>query len=329
MKEKKISTTSVSRAFKSARKSALRHMAASDRARFRWGETTVTEIVTSRAARAVNVVPFTQPAEVLSGADWVWWWVDSSSAYGMLVQAKRVTIAGTSWSFGFDYKSAKAERAQREVLRSAATELGLLPVYALYLGTGNYRNWERCSKRHAGFGCGRCNQRAVSLMPELLASAAMVTDSTSTYERSVALEQMWTSSGDRPLLIPSVEENMKAELAEFFLTEQRGARAVSRSMMDVVLRARVGQFDLATSGTISVSDGSHDDLGPVFTELPDDTMHGGLPYFAHVLNPLREVPPDYVLEILHSDLGGHDVQPDMPENVAGVVVVDLSQESDG
>lgn len=318
----------VSKAFKSARRSALHHMAASERANFRWGETTVTEIVTSRAAKAVHVVPFTQPAEALSGADWVWWWVDSSSAYGMLVQAKRVTIDGDAWSFDFEYRSPKSARDQRDILHSTAAELELLPVYALYLGTGIYRNWERCSKHHTGQGCRRCNRRAVSLMPEMLASTSMVNDSTSTYEVSVALEEMWTSSPDRPLLIPNVADSMKPELAEFFLTEQRGTRAVSRSMMDVVLRARAGQFDLATSGTVSLSDGSHDDLGPVFPELPDDTMHGGLPYFEHVLNPLRHVPPDYVLEIMHGDVGNHVMGSNMPQGIAGVVVVDLSEETD-
>lgn len=303
-------------------------MAAAERAKFRWGETTITEIVTSRAARAVHVVPFTQPAEGLSGADWVWWWVDPSSAYGMLVQAKRVAIEAESWSFDFDYQSPKAKQSQRTVLRSTAAELGVLPVYALYLGTGRYRNWERCSKRHAGPGCGRCNRRAVSLMPELLASAVMVSDSTSTYERSVALEEMWMSSGDRPLLIPKVAESMSPQLAEYFLKEQRGTRAVSRSMMDVVLRSRAGQFAPATSGSVSVSNGSHDVLGPVFTDLPDDKMHGGVPYFEYVLNPLRNVPPDYVLEIMHGDLGSRVNELDLPENVAGVVIVDLSYEDE-
>lgn len=319
---------SVLKAFKSARKDALHHMAASERAKFRWGETTITEIVISRAARAVHVVPFTQPAEGLSGADWVWWWVDASSAYGMLVQAKRVTIDAELWSFGFDYQSPKAMQAQRDVLRSTAAELGLLPVYALYLGAGDYRNWERCSKRHTGHGCGGCSRRAVSLMPELLASTAMITDSTSTYEKSVALEEMWTSSGDRPLLIPKVAESLAPELAEYFLTEQRGARAVSRSMIDVVLRERAGQFALATDGTVSVADGSHDALGPVFTELPDDTMHGGVHYFEHVLNPLRNVPPDYVLEIMNGDVGTSATQSTMPRQVAGVVVVELSNEDE-
>lgn len=163
-------------------------------------------------------------------------------------------------------------------------------------------------------------------MPELLASTAMVTDSTSTYEKSVALEEMWASSGDRPLLIPKVAESMKPDLAEYFLTEQRGARAVSRSMIDVVLKARAGQFALATDGTVSVSDGSHDVLGPVFTELPDDTMHGGVHYFEHVLNPLRNVPPDYVLEIMHGNVSTFASQTNTLREVAGVVVVDLSDE---
>ncbi|WP_279071240.1 hypothetical protein [Microbacterium lacticum] len=57
-------------------------------------------------------------------------------------------------------------------------------------------------------------------------------------------------------------------------------------------------------------------------------MHGGVHYFEHVLNPLRNVPPDYVLEIMHGDVGTSASQSTMPREVAGVVVVELSDEDE-
>ncbi len=84
---------SVEAAFRSARIHSARHMEASEKAHLRWGEVAITEILMSRAAQGVTVVPFTQRAEGLSGADWVWWWIDQGAAYGMLVQAKRVSAS--------------------------------------------------------------------------------------------------------------------------------------------------------------------------------------------------------------------------------------------
>lgn len=320
--------TTVPDAFRAARKTALHHMRACEDASLRWGETSITEMVTADAARAVTVVPFTQPAEAVSGADWVWWWVDSQGAYGMLVQAKRVTIANGAWGFDFDYRAAKSERNQREVLRSTAASLGLLPVFALYLGTGTYRDWERCSKAHTGIACHQCKRRAVSIMPEILASSSMVTDSASTYRWSVALEDLWIRSRDGGLLIPAVKKQLTSELADFLQTPQQGVRAVTRSMIDLVLNARYGQFNLATEGTQTLADGGHDALGRIFTEFPDDTMHGGIPYFERLLEPLRHAPPDYVMEAVHGEPADSRVAAAMPENVAGIVVVDLSDERD-
>lgn len=118
--------TATDDAFRWARIYAVRHMTACEQAGLRWGETSITEIVTAQASWAVTVVPFTQQAEARSGADWVWWWADDAGAYGMLVQAKRMTVAQSKWNFGFGYKMKGATRTQREVLLSAATSLGLL-----------------------------------------------------------------------------------------------------------------------------------------------------------------------------------------------------------
>ncbi len=152
--------TTVKAAFKSARVDSVRHMAACEQASLRWGEVGITEIVISRAAPAVTVAPFSQPAEFISGADWIWWWVDSTAAYGMLVQAKRLTVSGGRWHFDFAYPSG-SDRQRRQLISTAET-LGLFPAYALYLGTGNYREWEQCSGRHHADGCPECTRRSLS-----------------------------------------------------------------------------------------------------------------------------------------------------------------------
>ena len=100
-------------------------MTVCEQAGLRWNETTVSEILMSQVAQAeaVSVVPFTQPAEAISGADWIWWWVDDVGAYGMLVQAKRVTITEGKWRFGFNYASGQPKKSQYKLLRSTANAL--------------------------------------------------------------------------------------------------------------------------------------------------------------------------------------------------------------
>lgn len=318
--------TAVDDAFECARTQATRHMAACEQACLRWGETSITEIVIAHAARAVTVVPFTQQAEARSGADWVWWWMDSAGGYGMLVQAKRVTVTGGSWSFGFDYKTNRAERPQREVLLSAAAQLGLLPVYALYLGTGDYRGWERCSHGHQGKHCLSCAKRTISLMPALLANKELVSDAVSTYGRSVALEDLWAPPPTGASLIPAVKEQLTPELENFLKAPQDGTRAVTRKMIDQVLTVRLGQLlSAAPTSVASAHYDAHDQLGRIFGDLPDDTGHWGLRYFEHTLNPLRHTPPDYVLEITTGDFDEGHLASQMPNNIAGIVVVRVPQ----
>ncbi|MGW4330338.1 hypothetical protein ACWEKR_31165 [Nocardia sp. NPDC004573] len=317
--------TAVENAFRWARVQAVRHMAACERTGLRWSETTITEIVTAHTSRAVTVVPFTQRAEVLSGADWVWWWVDGADAYGMLVQAKRVTVTRSKWNFDFGYGARGAARSQREVLRSAAAALGLLPVYALYLGTGGYRRWERCPDVHRSGRCVHCVKRTLSLMPALLADELLVSDAASTYGRSVALEDMWTRPPASPPLIPALKNQLAPELSDFLQNRQDGTRAVARSMIDRVLRARSEQFSAVSTSVVSAHYGGHDQLGSVFCDVPDDTGHWGLRYFEHTLNPLRHAPPGYVLEITAGDFNEDRVVSNMPDNVAGIVVVRVPQ----
>lgn len=316
--------TAVKDSFRQARIHAVRHMAACERSGLRWSETSITEIVTAHAAQAVTVVPFTQRAEALSGADWIWWWIDGQSAYGMLVQAKRVTLADSEWSFDFGYRIGSTGRLQGEALRSTAHALDLLPVYALYLGTGEYRRWERCSASHRSRRCLSCVKRAVSLMPELLASELIMNDAASTYESSVALEDLWTPPTEEALLSPLLKSQLAPELLDFLQTPQNGTRAITRSMIDRVLRARMGAFSAPSPTAASMRLGEHDQLGPVFSDVPDDSGHFSLPYFEHTLKPLRYAPPDYVLEIMTNDVDEARLASNMPDNIAGIVVARVS-----
>ena len=158
----------------------------------------------------------------------------------MLVQAKRVTVNWDKWHFDFGYP--KGTGTQRSRLMSTAATLDLTPVYALYLGTGDYRSWEPCPDGHHSRRCLPCVKRSVSLMPALLADEVIVDNSGSTYERSVALEELWTPGPTRALLIPALKKQLAPELDDFLKTPQTGTQAVTRAMIDRVLRARAGQF---------------------------------------------------------------------------------------
>lgn len=160
-------------------------------------------------------------------------------------------------------------------------------------------------------------------MPALLAEPLVVTDAGSTYERPVALEDLWAPTRSGALLLPPLRGAMRPELTDFFDNPQRGTLAVTRSMIDRVARARFGAFD-APSATFDVDErGAHDDLGRVFSDVPNDTGHWGVNYLDHALRPLLHSPPAYVLEILSGDYAEDRLATDMPENVGGVMVVRL------
>jgi len=309
-------------AFRRVRIHAVQHMTACEKANLRWGETAITEIVISRAAKAANVLSFTQPGESVSGADWIWWWVDGNSAYGMLVQAKRMTTQRGKWHFDFGYRNG----TQRMRLISSAASLELVPVYALYLGTADYRNREPCPEGHRTRHCLACAKRSVSLMPALLADQVIVDNSRITYERSVALEEMFTPDSTGALFIPELKKQLAPELDEFMRMPQTGSRAVAKAMIVRVLKTRIGQFNrVSTPVDSAIRGGGHDHLGPIFPEMPADEGHWGIPYFEHILEPLQHSPPDYVLEIDSGDVDADYLRSTMPPNVGGIVVVRLPQ----
>jgi hypothetical protein len=315
--------TAAIEAFRQARIHSLQHIVACERAGLRWGETSITEMVMARSAQGVTVVPFTQRAESASGADWIWWWVDGVAAYGMLVQAKRVTVEGRDWRFGFNYQNPGATSTQREVLLRTAAALDLLPVYALYLGSGDYRRWARCSATHAGKRCLSCIKRSISFMPALLAEDVVVNEPGATYERSVALEDLQRTQFAPASLLPALRTQLAPELLQFLERRQDGTLAIGRAMIDQVLRARIGAFSVATVLTSVERGAGHDRLGPMFKTIPDDTGHWGVRYFEHVLDPLRQSPPAYVLDIMANEFDQDQFLSRQPVDVAGIVVVQV------
>ena len=132
-----------------------------------------------------------------------------------------------------------------------------------------------------------------------------------------------------------MKRQLVPELLDFLQTRQDGTYAVTRSMIDRVLRARMGAFsDVRLDTKAPIYRQEYDYFRSVFDHLPDDLGHWDTPYFPHVLRPLRRIAPDYVLEILDDpeDFGrGHflrnasDMANSYPTGIAGIVVVRLSR----
>ena len=124
--------TDLLESFRRARRAAESHMRSNEDAGETWNETTITDIILQHARPFVKSAKFNQNQEGITGADWVWWWLDDAGeAFGMLVQAKRLRI-GTKWAIDFPYPG---DWRQYKNLSATAAELDLAPTYALYLGT--------------------------------------------------------------------------------------------------------------------------------------------------------------------------------------------------
>ncbi|MGW4369803.1 hypothetical protein ACWEKT_29560 [Nocardia takedensis] len=148
----------------------------------------------------------------------------------------------------------------------------------------------------------------------------------STYERSVALEEVWTGSPAGAPLIPTLGKQVGADLREFLQTRQDGTRAVTRSMIDRVLTARVGQMYSTPTTVRPERHHDFDTFDPIFGEIPGDTGHWGLRYFEHALNPLRNTLPAYAHRVMAGEFEEDRLASNLPSNVAGVVVVRVPQD---
>lgn len=106
-----------------------------------WQETSITEDllleVGLRFGADIEIVPYTQNQEAMTGADWRWEWLleGETAWFAMLVQAKKLKpMAGGQYGYDFGYPAGAAGRPQVEVLLDYAAANELAPVYALYNG---------------------------------------------------------------------------------------------------------------------------------------------------------------------------------------------------
>ncbi|MCC5785954.1 MAG: hypothetical protein JJU33_04550 [Phycisphaerales bacterium] len=106
-------------------------------------ETTFTELflwtIREWNSTSVQILPFSPRRESANGADWEWWFFDSTECFGMRVQAKRFTANRHYKSIGYR----KMSQIQ-QLIKSAASPRReqLYPIYCFY-------NWFECDH-----GCG-------------------------------------------------------------------------------------------------------------------------------------------------------------------------------
>lgn len=292
------------------RAACLEHMAACEDNGLQWTEEPVTEILLSRTAPQVRFATFTRNQEAEVGADWLWWWVASTGeSFGMLVQAKRLYVDGSRWSFKFDHKAG----AQRRALFDAARALDVAPVYTLYLGTQRYRAPAPCgAESHALKECDSCVALAVSVMPAIIAEKELIADAGSTYWRCVALETAFNNAETQSAWMGPINADLTDEVRAFLTTPQVGVRAVARSLVDRVLAVRAMQFSKNVEELVRI-----ETLGTVFPDLPGDYGHFGSPYLPTILRGLVHAPPDYVAAMIAGEALGEAPA----ANVAGVALV--------
>lgn len=305
--------TDIQAALARGRAACLEHMRSCEAAGLQWTEEPVTEILLSRSAPEISFATFTRGEEAKVGADWLWWWVaPTGESFGMLIQAKRLYIKGSKWSFKFNHNSGEQQRA----LFEAARALDVAPVYSLYLGSQSFRSPATCSsKSHMADNCQVCTSLTVSLLPANLAVSHLTTDAESVYERSVALETGFDNAETQSAWLGAIDATLTDDLRDFLTAPQDGVRAIARSLVDRVLQVRQGQFSKGVDQLIQ-----SENLGTVFSTLPGDIGHFNAPYLPQMLRGLLLAPPDYVVAMMTGEPLGHSPAP----NVAGVILARLA-----
>lgn len=157
-------------------------------------------------------------------------------------------------------------------------------------------------------------------MPEILADQNFVCDSSSTFDRSVPLEDVdipyWP---DRLPIIQPLRLQMSKPLIELLIERPLGARRPLMSMLRVVLRCRLGQLRSGETGSASTS------VHPIFGVLPQDYGHFGTNYLRHLLNPLVDkVPPAIESALTGENSSIVDEFKDL--GISGLVVINLEDD---
>ena len=277
-------------------------------------EETLTDILLTAAGDPVRYADFSKHEEALVGADWLWWFVDpSGECFGLLVQAKVLKREGNKWVAGFDYRS--GGDSQMAKLLRAARDMEVSAAYVLYCGSAEHRTGLACGRSHRD-GCDRCARSGVSVVSALCAQclSGLDRDAVRIFETSEPLEDLADPSRSS-LRVPDLNFKVVGDDLKAFLRDpQTGARQVAKAFFKQVSDLRSLAFRRAGDPVVRY------DSSQMFTDLPPDPGHFGVPYFEHVLRGLRTGLPAEIEDLLP----GAPVQPDsVYAGLRGVAVFEL------
>jgi hypothetical protein len=292
-----------------ARRAAENHMVACELYGLPWYEEEVTPLLWRHTAPFVTTARFTKLEEGAVGADWLWWWIDSTGCcFGTLAQAKRLYRDGRRWKIDFGYRQGD----QLDRLLRTADLFDLPAVYMLLFGGVDYREGLTCGPLHVA-PCPRCSRASVSvlaglLVDQILKNREVVEDA---YRLSVPLEDLADPAASPELIKDINLSKVGPDLQAFLMQRQHGARHVARMIFKAVSEVRVGPYSLAIADRIETG------AGALFPSTPVDRGHLRASYFPHILRGLRTEVPAYVNDVL---AGG---QPPawVTDHVDGMVVV--------
>lgn len=302
---------SLLQALSRVRSHAEEHMDRQDRAGLGWSEEAVTEVAIGAGIPFLKPIPFNRNQESTVGADWLWWWLDSSSqeCFGMLVQAKRLKHEGTAWKVDVSHGSG----SQRRNLLDTADAFEVAAVYSIYMGGMEFRRDRGCP-HGATDPCERCVRMAITLMPAISLSPDWSKEALAdvTFAEGVPLEDLGDPNRStgviRDVNFSALEEG---ELRTFLVEGQEGPRKVAKNIFGSVARRRSSQKSAALAETIT-SVGAQ-----VFQDLPRDRGHFGVSYYSHVLRGLRKNPPNHLRDVI----AGFRPPAEVSDRVAGIVLV--------
>jgi hypothetical protein len=277
-----------------ARRAAVRHARAAERAGFAAHEQALTEVVLTRAAPAVRVWTFSQREEATTGADWLWWWRGQGEWFGSLVQAKRNKPALSRPWYDFGYRTSSGDR-QIDRLLSTAGYLDVPAVYVLYNHPPIARSvpvsMPCCTVPREGWRA----RLGVAVVPALAVRSLVDGSEDVAVQYARPLECM-ASQGMAPRLVQAVRRIITDPGLIQLLEGQALTlpRLVARGLLGQLADMRLAQFRRASSelGRPAVDVAAAD---RVLVNLPLDEGHFAEPYFEHVLRGLRRGPPEYVV----------------------------------
>jgi len=307
-------------ALRDARVSVLDHWERREAGGHGADEELLTHLLLDAAEPLVHYVDFNRRQEGVVGADWLWWFVDDDgTCFGLLAQAKKLNGAVGGWTVDLGYPGG-TQRQLTGLLR-ASDRLAVPAAYVVYFGRRARRPDVACSVEDAP-DCWRCERSGVAVLPALVARQIALSAlpyhpeelAPDSYKNSVPLEDLGL-----PDSAPVRDVNLgavSAELRDFLLNEQGGARGVAKRIFRVISDDRRRSLSHAAPEARPT-----DALDLIFDELPVDTGHFGVSYFEHLLRGLRGRPPAYLTDLL-----GGSVPIDPPaelEGVAGIVIVQM------